>query len=162
MKNQWENNQTELKNSYLHVGLGADKSLEPESIVQVHNISKPKLAEQDEAIITLLENGMILNCNKAGAELLASEPDKLTWLPIARLLPQLADLALVLDEKVNPYLQFLSLVGHRFEVIAMNGAHFASELFFSEVEEFGRNCLRVVLRPIRAGQPLALRHLKTY
>jgi PAS domain-containing protein len=115
-----------------------------------------------DAMLTLLENGMILNCNKAGGDLLGCEPEKLAWQPISRLLPQLSDLSLVLDEKINPYLKFLSVVGHRYEVRAMNGAHFACELFFSEVEEFGRHCLRVVMQPIREGQPTTLRHLRTY
>lgn len=120
------------------------------------------LAKNKEAVLTLLENGMILNCNEVGASLLGSEASKLTWQPISRLLPQLADLALVLDEKINPYLKFLSIAGHRYEVRAMNGAHFACELFFSEVEEFGRHCLRVVMQPIREGQPTTLRHLRAY
>ncbi len=122
-----------------------------------HNLAKNK-----EAVLTLLENGMILNCNLASASLLGCDPNNLTWQPISRLLPQLADLALVLDGKINPYLKFLSVVGHRYEVRAMNGAHFASELFFSEVEEFGRHCLRIVMQPVRHGQPTTLRHLRKY
>ena len=122
-----------------------------------HNLAKNK-----EAVLILLENGMILNCNEAGARLLGSDSNKLTWQPISRLLPQLTDIALVLDEKINPYLKFLSVVGHRYEVRAMNGTHFACELFFSEVEEFGRHCLRLVLQPIRKGQSTTLRHLRKY
>ena len=120
------------------------------------------LATNKEAVLTLLENGMILNCNLAGASLLGCDSSKLTWQPISRLLPQLAGLALVLDEKINPYLKFLSVVGHRYEVRAMNDTHFACELFFSEVEEFGRHCLRIVMQPIRQGQPTTLRHLRKY
>ena len=121
-----------------------------------------KLAKNKDAVLILLENGMILNCNQAGASLLGCDPSNLTWQPISRLLPQLAGLALVLDEKINPYLKFLSVVGHRYEVRAMNGTHFACELFFSELEEFDRHCLRIVMQPIRQGQPTTLRHLRTY
>jgi nitrogen-specific signal transduction histidine kinase len=120
------------------------------------------LESNNEAVLTLLQNGMILNCNEASAKLLGCDSSKLTWQPVSRLLPQLADLALVLDEKINPYLKFLTVVGHRYEVRALNGTHFACELFFSEVEEFGRHCLRVVMQPIREGQPATLRHLRTY
>ena len=87
--------------------------------------------EKKDATITLLENGMILNCNEAAASLLGCNSSNLTWQPISKLLPQLANLALVLDEKLNPYLKFLSMVGHRFEVRAMNGTHFACELFLA-------------------------------
>lgn len=122
-----------------------------------HNLAKNK-----EAVLTLLENGIILNCNQAGASLLGCDSSKLAGQPISRLLPQLADLALLVDKKINPYLKSLSVVGHRYEVRAMNGTHFACELFFSEVEEFGRHCLRMVMQPIRQGQPTTLRHLRTY
>ena len=120
------------------------------------------LAINKKGVLTILENGMILNCNQAGASLLGCTPSKLKWQPVFKLLPQLAGLALVLDGKINPYLMFLSVVGHRYEVRAMNGKHFACELFFSEVEEFGRHCLRIVMRPIRQGQPTTLRHLRKY
>ncbi len=124
-----------------------------------HNLAK---YTEKEVVLTLLENGMILNCNQAGASLLGCDPSNLTWQPVSRLLPQLADMALVVDDKINPYLKFLSVVGHRYEVVAINGKHFACELFFSEVEEFGRHCLRVVMLPIRQGQPTTLRHLREY
>lgn len=114
------------------------------------------------AELILLENGMILACNKAGGELLGCEPDKLTWQPISKLIPRLTDMALVMDERVNPYLKFLSIAGHYFEVIGANGAHFASELFFSLAEEFGKHSLRLVMQPVRPGQAITLRHLKSY
>lgn len=114
------------------------------------------------AVITLFENGMILNCNEAAGELLNCEPRELTWQPVSRLLPQLAKMPLILDEKINPYLGFLSVAGHRFEVVGMNGSRFASELFFSLVEEFGKCCIRITLKPIRQGQATTLRHLRAY
>lgn len=143
--------QTEVKQAdYIrHHGLGLD------SMGLAGNKSNP-------AMLTFLENGMILNCNKAGAELLGCAPDKLTWQPVSRLLPQLAEMPLMLDGKVNPYLRFLSIAGHRFEVIGINGVHFASELFFGLAEEFGKRCLQITMRPIRQGQATTLRHLRTY
>lgn len=117
---------------------------------------------KSEAVLTLLENGMILNCNNAAVELLGCTPNKLIWQPIARLLPQLADISLILDEKINPYLRFLSVAGHRFEVIGLNSVHFACELFFSAIEEFGKCCIKITLQPVRQGQATTLRHLRTY
>ena len=104
------------------------------------------------AEITLLENGMILGCNNAGAHLLGATPSKLIWQHIARLLPQLSDIALILDKKVNPYLSFLSSIGHRFEVIGMNGVSNSCELFFSVLDEFDRHCLRITLQPANEAQ----------
>ncbi len=117
--------------------------------------NKGRLAE-----LLLLENGMILDCNTASAELLGCEPEKLKWQPIARILPQLANMPLVMDEKVNPYLRFLSIAGHRYEVTAVNGKQFACELFFSMVEDVGRHCLKITMRPVKHAA--TLRHLRTY
>jgi hypothetical protein len=114
------------------------------------------------AEIKLLENGMILTCSKAASDLLGFAPSKLTRQPISRLLPQLGEMSLIVDEKINPCLRFLSIAGHRFEVIGMNGVHFASELFFSVVEEFGKRCLKITIQPIRQCQPTTLRHLRAY
>jgi PAS domain-containing protein len=114
------------------------------------------------AELILLENGMILACNKAGVDLLGYAPSELRWQHISRLLPQLSEMSLILDEKINPYLRFLSAVGHRFEVMGTNGTHIACELFFSIVEEFGRCCLRITMQPVRQGRSLTLRHLRTY
>lgn len=118
--------------------------------------------DKKEAMLKVLENGMILHCNEAAADLLGSAPNKLVWQPIARFIPQLAEQSLMLEEKINPYLRFLSVAGHRYEVIRLNGTHFASELFFSFVKEFGNCCLKITFQPIRDGQAASLRHLRTY
>ncbi len=143
-----------------------------QAVKKLSNQSKPQvlveqgserfLLDSDEAVLTVLENGLIINCNKAGADLLGCDTNQLIWKPISSLLPQLADLELAQDKELNPYLHFLSLVGHRFEVIASNGGHFASELSFSEVEALGRRCVRIVMQPIRHGQATTLRHLRSY
>lgn len=130
-----------------------DHGLELDSIGLEGN--KGRMAE-----LMLFENGMILDCNKASGDLLGCDPEKLKWQPIARLLPQLANMPLVMDEKVNPYLRFLFIAGHRYEVTATNGKQFACELYFSMVEDFGRRCLKITMRPIK--QAVTLRHLRTY
>lgn len=56
---------------------------------------------------------------------------------------------MILDGKVNPDLNFLSVIGHRFEVIGMNGVRFNSELIFSVLDEFDRNCLLITLQPAK-------------
>ncbi len=118
--------------------------------------------EANPAVLTVLENGMILDCNKVGVELLGGVSNKLTWQPISRLFPQLTDISLLLDKKVNPYLHFLSIAGHRFEAVGLNGVHFACELFFSVVEELGKCCLRITIQQIKPVQAMTLRHLRTY
>lgn len=106
-------------------------------------------SEEETAVLTLYDNGTIRECNHAAAELLDCLPSKLTWQHISTIMPQLAETTLMQGEKINPNLRFLSHIGYGFEVIGLSGVHFACALFFNEVENFGRHCLRLIIRPIQ-------------
>jgi hypothetical protein len=105
-------------------------------------------SEKETAVLTLYDNGTIRECNQAAAELLGCAPANLTWQHISTIMPQLAESALMQGERVNPNLRFLSHIGYGFEVIGLSGVHFVCALFFNEVENFGRHCLRLIIRPI--------------
>lgn len=105
-------------------------------------------AENNLAVLTLYDNGMIRDCNVEFAALLGCTSKKLIWQHISKFLPQLGDVPLLKGETVNPYLKFLSRVGYCFEVVGFNGACFFSAVFFNDVEDFGRHCLRVIFQPI--------------
>ena len=108
-------------------------------------------SEQQTAILTLYDNGTIRECNQAAAELLDCAASKLTWQHISNFMPLLAETNLMQGGRVNPNLRFLSHIGYGFEVIGLSGVHFACALFFNEVENFGRHCLRLIIRPIPQG-----------
>ena len=118
--------------------------------------------DNGDAIITLLVNGMVLNCNESACRLLGCNSGELNWQTIARLLPKLAEMSLIVDEKVNPYLRFLSIAGHQFEVTCVNGEHFSTELYFYLVEKFGNCCMRIILKPARQKAATKLSYLRTY
>lgn len=105
-------------------------------------------AVNELALLTLDENGIIKECNKAGAELLGCAANKLTWLNISKFLPRLGEVALLQGERVNPYLRFLSRVGHQFELIGMGGVHLTSQLFFNEAENQNPHYLRIIIQPV--------------
>ncbi|MDP1658535.1 MAG: hypothetical protein Q8L73_04205 [Methylotenera sp.] len=105
-------------------------------------------SEEETAVLTLYDNGTIRECNKAAAELLDCNPSHLTWQHISTVLPQLAETALMQGKSVNPNLRFLSHIGYSFEMISLSGVHFFCAIFFNEVENFGRHCLRLIIRPI--------------
>ena len=107
------------------------------------------------ATLTLLENGMILSSNEAGGTLLGCEPDDLKWQHVSRLLPMLKEVSLMLDGEINPYLKFLSTVGHRFEAVGMNKVGFRCELFFLNAEDSNRSCLQIAMQPIRPQTTLS-------
>lgn len=105
-------------------------------------------SEEETAVLTLYDNGTICECNKAAARLLDCVPNKLTWQHISKFLPRLVETPLMQGESINPNLRFLSHIGYSFEVVGMNGVHFACMLFFNEIENFGRRYLRLIFRPI--------------
>jgi len=112
-------------------------------------------SEEDLAFLTLDDDGLICECNKAAAILLDGAPNSLTWQPISKFLPWLKETPLMLGKSVNPTLRFLSRIGYSFEVIGMGGIHFACTLFFNEIESLGRHHLRLIFRPIVPQYTLA-------
>ena len=108
-----------------------------------------KVSKINLATLTLLENGMILSSNDAGGMLLGCDPNVLKWQHISRLVPMLKEISLMLDGKINPYLKFLSTVGHRFEAVGMNKVGFRCELFFPNAEDSSKSCLQITMQPVR-------------
>jgi len=111
------------------------------------NNSLSLYGEEDMALLTLHNNGLIKDCNNSCVKLLGCEFDKLRLQHISNFFPQLAQIALVDKKSTNTNLRFLSRVGHYFETVNMNGKHFSCRLFFNDIEEFGRHYLRVIVRP---------------
>ncbi len=104
--------------------------------------------ENELAVLMLDDNGMIRDCNMASAKLLGCASSILIWQHISKFLPQLSDFNLIDGERVNPHLRFLTRIGHHFEVITTSGTHFFSAVFFNDVEDFGRHCLRIIFQPV--------------
>lgn len=100
------------------------------------------------AVLILSEDGMIHDCNKVGESLLGDVPKNLPKLHISKLLPKLAKIDLLKEKRANPYLRFLSRIGHPFEVVSMTGKRFAGRLFFSDVENCGLHQMIVMIHPI--------------
>lgn len=105
-------------------------------------------AEDDAAVVTVHTNGMISDCNYSASELLKCAPSSLTWRHISTFFPQLSEIALLNGENINPNLSFLSLIGYHFEAVAINGMHFASKLFFVDIDPLGERYLRLIIKPI--------------
>jgi hypothetical protein len=104
--------------------------------------------EAGVAVLTLYCNGTIRECNQAAAALLDCLPSKLIWQHVSTIMPELARASLMQGERVDPNIRYLSHIGYGFEVIGFSGVHFACALFFNEVENFGRHCLRLIMRPM--------------
>ncbi len=100
------------------------------------------------AALILSEDGIIQDCSKEGARLLGYMPENLIKLHITKLLPKLLEIDLLKAHQINPYLRFLSRIGHRFELIEMNGNRMIGQLFFSDLENEGGHQLVVLINPI--------------
>ena len=106
---------------------------------------------RDKAATFLVsDNGMILDANATGAGLLGYFPKYSTRHHISRLLPNLAEIELLEEggERVNPYLRFLSRIGHRFKIVSSDGRYLTCELFFSDLRNIGRHQILIMIYPI--------------
>ena len=100
------------------------------------------------AMLTLYDNGLIKDCNKAGGRLLGCAPNDLMWQHVSKLLPQLQAMVLFIDKKLNPRLRYLSRIGQHFEVITCTGIRYVCEIFFREFDQLGTRFLRIIICPI--------------
>ena len=95
------------------------------------------------------DKGIVLDCSQAAEKLFDCSAKELAGQHITRLLPKLIGINLVRGKRANPYLSYLSRIGHRFEVMSMNRTRFTSELFFNDMEYLGRHFLRVIIKSVR-------------
>lgn len=110
---------------------------------------RPHAREDDDKLVFTVDyNGLIAECNRAVGRLLGCLPSELIWQPISNLLPKLADIALVKDQTINPYLRFLSRAGYQFDLTNVKGAHIACRVFFCEVGSIGHRFLKVIVCPV--------------
>lgn len=100
------------------------------------------------AALILSEDGLIQDCSKEGARLLGYIPENLINLHISKLLPKLIEIDLLKAHRINPYLRFLSRIGHQFELVEMNGDRTVGEIFFSDIENEGGHQLVVLINPV--------------
>lgn len=110
----------------------------------------PNPVEHERMILTVNSNGMIAECNRAGAKLLGCLPSELIWQPLSKLLPKLQNIDLLQGQNVNPYLNFLSRAGYLFELHSQQGVQLVCRVFFCVVGSVGQHCLRVIICPEQA------------
>lgn len=106
-----------------------------------------KALDEDRLILTVNDNGMISECNRAAGKLLGCMPSELIWQPLSKLLPKLQNVALVQGQNVNPYLNFLSRAGYLFDLQTTKGVHLACKVFFCVVGCMEQHFLRVIICP---------------
>ena len=106
------------------------------------------LAESHEpATFTLDERGLIRDCSKAGGSLFGYRRSDLIRQHASRLFPQLAEVALVENGRINPRLGFLSHCGHHFMGQDQQGNTFFSKLNFIRLDNADKGILKLMVQP---------------
>jgi hypothetical protein len=139
--------------SLMHIGYDENESIfiassDHIATDAVEEVSSVANAEYGTAVLLLSDTGTIFECNDDAGILLDCIPSRLIWQHISIILPQLAEIPLMHDGKLNPHLRLLSRIGYNFEVVGMTGARFAGIVFFNNVESNDRRFLRIILRPV--------------
>lgn len=104
------------------------------------------IAEMDPPALTIDERGMICDCNRAIENLFGYRRSEVVWRHISMLLPQMEDIELMPQGRVNPRLQFLCRIGKPFAALDRSGERFDSNLFFNDLGNPGSPRLRVIVR----------------
>ncbi|MDR4515162.1 hypothetical protein [Nitrosomonas sp.] len=101
--------------------------------------------------LILTEDGTIVESNKKGKKLLDYSSGKSGKKHISKLVPLLAEVHLLDkgNERVNPYLRFLSRIGYHFKLTGLRGRKFAGELFFSDITFHNQHLIMIMIFPSR-------------
>lgn len=97
--------------------------------------------------LSLDERGMIRDCNKSGEKLFGYLRSDLVWQHISKLLPQLLEMPLSQEGRINPFLDYLCHCGQLFHAKNREGKCIPSELSIVHLEHLGKPTLRLIVRP---------------
>jgi hypothetical protein len=117
------------------------------SRIAVHKKHSAELASvwKEPASLLLDEAGMIQSCCKSVEHLFGYKQSELVWQHISCLFPQLAEVALVQNGKVNERLHYLSRCGHIFAGLNKQGKTVSHQLNLICLEQNGLCTLRMLV-----------------
>ncbi len=98
-------------------------------------------------MLTVNERGMICDCSEAGEKLFGYSIRDLVWQHVSKLLPELSEIQLVKNGRLNSQLGFLSRCGQPFLAINRLGNIFLNNLHFVLLNYSGEYAIRVIVQP---------------
>jgi PAS domain S-box-containing protein len=110
-------------------------------------LMKDLVAWREPAALMLDERGLICDCSDSSEELFGYSRQELIWQHVSKLLPQLSDVELVQDGRLNPRISFLCHCGRLFRAQNRQGNVFSSELKFVSTDHAGKQILRLLVQP---------------
>lgn len=108
--------------------------------------SIPAATDDDLALLTLDDEGILCDCSSEGEALFKYCRDELIGRHISLLLPELLELELMQDGQINPHLRVRCRFGCHFVAVTRDGEHFPSDLFLTDLGRSGRNRVSVIVR----------------
>jgi PAS domain S-box-containing protein len=102
-------------------------------------------------MLSLDDRGIIRECNKSVEKLSGYQRNELVWQHISCLIPQFAEIDLVLQDEVNPLLTYICHCDHVFEAIDKHGEIITCNLNLFTIRQDGTTTLRLILRPVDAA-----------
>lgn len=98
--------------------------------------------------LSLDKDGMIQDCSRSAERLFGYSRSELVWQHVSCLFPQLSDVELVRDDRLNPMLNYICHCDHNFEAIDKNSEVIVCNLNFFSIDYDGTHIFRLVVRPV--------------
>ncbi len=105
--------------------------------------------EEELAVLSLDERGMICDCSAAVAEVSGYLPGELLGRHVSFLLPGLPESILVEGGQINPRISFLCHCEHLFHIKDSNGRMLPSQLHLFELNNPNGSPFRMILLPLQ-------------
>ncbi len=99
---------------------------------------------------SLDENGFIRECSKSVEKVFGYDEHELAWQHISCLFPQLTEVALMKEHRLNPLFQYICHCGHAFEAIDKLSDIVKCNLNFFLIENERGATLRLIVRPLHS------------
>ena len=108
----------------------------------------PAAAWRAPAELELDHQGLICDCNTAGAKLFRHGREDLLSRHVSALFPQLADMEFMREGEPTARFRFLCSIGCGFQTVGGDGERFISELFLNDLGNPGSRHLRLIVRRV--------------
>lgn len=115
---------------------------------QLALIDNPPFVPLAPMAFSLDEQGFIQECGKTVEKLFGYVQHEVVWQHVSCLFPQLSEICLMQNGRLNQMFQYICHCGHVFEAIGKHGDVILCNLSFFQIENDGTHNLRLIVRPV--------------
>lgn len=126
----------------------ATSEIDSSSYSKQRKLTDDHLTELNDTPALLLDDqGIIKECSQSFEKLFGYNRSELVWQHISCLFPQLSEIDLILEDRLNPLLNYICYCDHIFEALNSRSDIIICNLSFVRIEYDGRRFLRLIVRP---------------